>query len=772
MNSLSLIDKIKLLEGANVWQTKSLSVFPQLFMADGPHGLRKQVDHGDNLGIGGSLPATAFPTASLLACSWDKDLIAMVAKAIAKEAKTQKVHVVLGPGINIKRSPLCGRNFEYFSEDPYLTGILAASYVKAIECEGVGCAVKHFCCNNQETKRFIQNSVVDKRALNEIYLKAFKMAVRENPAMVMASYNKVNGYHSTESKEILDILRENWGYDGVIVTDWGASYNRINEVKNGCDLEMPSSNGYNTDSLLKEAEKDEKLKEAIDRSANRIIRLIHKYAKDEEVTFSKDEHHEIACIAASESMVLLKNKNILPLDRNDNVAIISGFIDNMRYQGGGSSHINPTKVDQICDLYKDYSDNIKLAKGFSLDDDGYDEKLFSEAIELSKNVDKVVLIVGLPERYETEGLDRESLDIPKGQVDLIKEIYKYNKNVIAVVVAGGVVNLNFAEYTKGLVMAYLGGQASSKAIMNILFGKANPSGRLAETFIDTIDECNVKLNDDDNVYYDESIYVGYRYYNTFNKKIRYPFGYGLSYTEFAYRDFNIVDDKVTVKVKNIGNYEGKEVVQLYLENNDSQVYKERRRLIKFAKVNLKPNEEEEVTFTLSLDDFTYFDYKLNKYTYDKGTYFIQIGKNVEEIIYSLPYEIKSNPETITNHEPLSYSKNEYDTSDFYKLFDKTLPPKKEKVQRPFTINSTLNDIKTTLIGKLIVRMLIKKADNLNIEEEWLQEVVLKTLFDTPIKALSNMSGNEFPIKAAEGVIDICNKKFIKGIKKLKEGLRK
>lgn len=775
---LSLLDKIKLLDGADVWHTKSVSNLPQIMVADGPHGLRKQNVDGDNLGIGGSVPATAFPTASLLACSWDIDLISMVAKAIAKEAKAQKVNVVLGPGINIKRSPLCGRNFEYFSEDPYLTGILAASYVRAIEDSKVGCCVKHFCCNNQEKNRFTENSVVDERALYEIYLKAFFMCVKENPAMIMASYNKVNGYHSTESQYLMNILRKEWGYNGVVVTDWGASCNRINEVKAGCDLEMPSSNGYNTNKLLEASKNDEELVQAIETSAERIVELVQKYKDLPDTSFDIEEHHNISRLAASESMVLLKNEGVLPLKDDERIALISGFIDNMRFQGGGSSHINPTKVDQIIDIYQEYSSNIMYAKGFTLDGDGYDDKLFQEAIDVSKNVDKVVLIIGLPESYETEGMDRTSLELPSGQIKLLHEIAKVNPNLIVCVISGSVVNLSFSDITQGLLMCYLGGQASSKAILDILYGKVNPSGRLAETFIDTIDDCNVKLNDDDNVYYDESIFVGYRYYQTFNKQVRFPFGYGLSYTTFSYSNFTVSENdkeiNIRFKLKNTGNYFGKEVVQVYLENNKSTVYKAKRELKRFIKVTLNPHEEKEITFKLTLDDFKYYDIYLHKYIFNKGKYYIQICKNASDVIYSYEYDIKDNPIDYQEHSLLSYHQEIYNPSDFNKLFSTPIPPRKEKIKRPYTLESTLNHLKKSFVGSLITKIIMKKAKRIydNIHEEWLKKVMMETLFATPLRALSVMSGDELPLIAAEGIIDIANLHFLRGFGKLKKGYKK
>ncbi|MDX9691041.1 MAG: glycoside hydrolase family 3 C-terminal domain-containing protein, partial [Acholeplasmataceae bacterium] len=561
------IDKIKLLDGLDVWHTKDVFNLPKLLMTDGPHGLRKQLDVSDHLGKSGSIPSTAFPTASLSACSFDRSLIKEMAAAIAIEAKANQVHMVLGPGINMKRSPLCGRNFEYFSEDPYVAGELGAAYVRAMEDEGVGTSVKHFFCNNQEKNRFFVDSIVDERALREIYLKAFQRVVKENPASIMASYNKINGYYGTESPVIKDILRDEWGFKGIVVSDWGAISNRIKSLKAGCDLEMPSSMGYRTEELLSRSDEDPELHQAIDDSFERMKAFVLKYAKNHKVTYDVDQHHELAVKVASESMVLLKNESILPLNPLEKVLMVTGFDENIRYQGGGSSHINPHKLEQFRDIYSSYSSQLRLVKGFRIDRDLEDQALLDEALLSAVKVDKVIVVVGLTDAMETEGFDRTHLNLPRNQNEIIKRLTQIHNNVCVVVLGGSVVNLDFEPYVKGILQGYLGGQGSARAIMNLLYGKTNPSGRLAETFIDRINQCNIALNDDNNaVYYKESIYMGYRYYNTFDKPVRYPFGDGLSYSKFHYSNFHVEENKgdykVTFKLKNEGPYDGKEVILL------------------------------------------------------------------------------------------------------------------------------------------------------------------------------------------------------------------
>jgi len=767
---LTYEEKAALLDGADVWHTKAFKDFPSIMMADGPHGLRKQLESTDTTGISGSVKSTCFPTASLTACSFDRNLIAKMAKLIALEAQTNQVNIILGPGINIKRSPLCGRNFEYFSEDPFLAGELGAFFVRSMESQGTGTSIKHFFCNNQEKYRFTADSVVDERAMREIYLKAFERVIKENPATIMASYNKINGIYATEHPILKETLRKEWGYQGVVVSDWGAIHHRTNSVKASCDLEMPSSLGYNTKNIIKDSLLDQDLRKEVENSAKRIENLVNRYDRKFYQTYDPKKHHAEARLIASESMVLLKNDGILPLTKKDKVAFIGGFIRDIRYQGGGSSHINPNFLDQIADIRTEYSENTSLAKGFELNQDVDIDHLIQEAVEVSKKVDKVVLILGLPESHEAEGFDREDLNIPKNQLILLQEILLVNKNVVVVAVGGSVINLEFESKIKGLLMAYLGGQAASHAILDILYGNVNPSGRLAETFIDDVNQCNVQLTDDNNaVYYEESIFVGYRYYETFNQHVRYPFGYGLSYTNFKYSNFQIKDGKneftITFNLKNEGKIKGKEVIQLYIGNNASTVYKAKRELKEFDKIELNAGEEKEVTLRLSKDAFKYYDANLKKWTIQKGTYHIELAKNARDILYS--NLVKLNGEEIF-HEPTSYLNTTYDVKDFPKIYKNPLPKKNVVKKRPYDLSSTLNDIRRTVIGRIISSFIIKagmKTTEL-MADEWMKEVTRKTIVETPIRMLSLFSAGKFRLGTAEGMIDIINLKLIKGIRKI------
>jgi beta-glucosidase len=765
-------EKVKLLDGLDVWHTKSIQDLPSIMMSDGPHGLRKQYESKDNLGVFGSIPATCFPTASLVACSFDKKLLNHMGHLIANEAKANEVNIVLGPGINMKRTPLCGRNFEYYSEDPYLAGELGSSFVLGVENQGIGTSVKHFFANNQEKNRFFINSVVDERALREIYLKAFERVVKNNPATVMASYNKINGYYATEHPYLQKILRKEWGYYGVVVSDWGAVHNRINSVKASTDLEMPSSYGHRTKEVLKEINQDEALRIAVNKSSDRIIELVKKYKINEKIEYDVENHHEEAKKIASESMVLLKNHDVLPINKDEKVLIVGGFVDQMRFQGGGSSNVNPTKIDQISELYQKYSKNIQISKGYHLNKDSKDQELIEEAVSIAKEVDKVIFLFGLPDSKETEGFDRTTLDIPNNQIELLKKLHEVNQNLVGVAIAGSVINLSFEhKYLKGLLLAYLGGQASAGAILDILFGKVNPSGRLAETWIDDINECNVKLtNDNHSVYYDESIYIGYRYYQSYNKRVHYPFGYGLSYTTFLYSDLKIAEKNdefiISMKIKNTGLVKGKEVIQIYIENNKTTVYKAKKELKAFDKIELNANEEKEISIALPKKSFEYYDIYKQKFIIEKGKYQILVAKNVCDEIEA--FEVNIAGEEV-HHPSNNYQKYQYDTSDFEKIYQKELPLKNIKKRRPYNLSSTLEDLSQTLIGKMISKIIIKEGlkSLKDAKNDWVLEMAKKTLLETPIQMLALFSSGKVTFNQAQGLVDIVNLKMIKGLKKLK-----
>ncbi len=769
MKKLKLDEQIQLLDGKDVWHTKSIEDYKGILMTDGPHGVRKQIDHNDSTGKEGSVKATCFPPACLTACSFDRQVLKKLGAALAKECKYYGVQMILGPGINIKRNPLNGRNFEYFSEDPYLSGELGASFVRAVEDQGVGTSVKHFIVNNQETNRFTVDSIVDQRALNEIYYKNFKRVIDENPASVMASYNKINGEYATQHHIIDEILRNEWNYKGLVVSDWGAINDRVESVKAGCDLEMPTSRGYWADKLSKE--NDDLLNKKIQSSAQRVLDLSKKYKvydDKEDIDFVKQ--NEQARMIARESMVLTKNINqILPLDKLENIAIISGFAYEMRYQGGGSSHVNAAMVKQIDEIALQFSKNIKVAKGFDIHQDKVSPKLEAEAIEIANEAKKIVYIVGLPEKNETEGFDRKHINLPNNQITLFEKLYEVNQNIVLVVVGGSVVNLKPFKKAKGVLIAYLGGQAAAQAMMDILYGKVSPSGRLAETWIDDVNDCNAKITDDPIAYYDESIFVGYRYYETFKKQVRYHFGHGLSYSKFTYKDFNVekVDDtyKVSVSVRNIGSMVAKEVVMIFIGQEESATFKAKRELKRFEKIELKPNEAKEVTFILTKDDFSFYDIYRQKFIVEKNTYYIELAKHAGEILETVSVDMDGEK---VKKSLMSYNQYEYNTSDFSKIYQQPLPQKVNLSKRPYTLSTTLKDVNHLLIGKIIKHMILSKANKemKNAEDNWMKEVMKKTIMETPFRMLAVFGGESLSLYQVEGIVDILNLKFIKGLKKL------
>jgi beta-glucosidase len=770
---LSIEQQIKLLEGLDVWHTHPMGGLPSIMMADGPHGLRKQHEATDNLGIQGSVPATCFPTASLMACSFNRKSLFRLGELLAKEAHTQGVNIVLGPGINIKRSPLCGRNFEYYSEDPLLTGELAASFVKSMEEHGVGTSVKHFFANNQEKNRFFINSVVDQRALREIYIRAFERVIQEKPATLMTSYNKINGFHGTEHPYLKKIVRSEWKYKGVIVSDWGAVHDKVASLKASNDLEMPSSYGYSTEILKQAYRKDSELQGAIFESAKRISDLVEKYKTFPNINFNKELHHKEAKQLAIDSMVLVKNEAILPLNSDQNVLFIGDFFYHMRFQGGGSSFVNPTKVDHMSDIYGEYSSNIKHTRGYLAKDSHVHKALEEKAIGLAKDADCVVFIMGLPDRYETEGFDREHLDIPQNQIHLLEKIHAVNSNIVGVAIGGSVMNLSCEKYLKGLLITYLPGQAGSGAILDLLYGKANPSGRLAETWIDNIKECNVQLTQNNHsVYYDESIFVGYRYYHTFNKKVRYPFGYGLSYTTFEYDNFDVSrKDKtiiVALTIKNVGSYAGSEVIQVYVDPPIDTVHKAKRHLICFDKVELLTQESKTIFLTIPINQISFYDVTHERFSIEKGTYHISIGKNINEMIMSKSIDIEGE---VHQHPKTSYLNETYDTSSFKDFFIEPLPPLNIRIKPPFHLSSTLGDIRSTFMGKIISGFIIKKALSKikSPNDHWMMEVAKRTLLETPIRTLVLFSSGTFTFKQAEGIIHLANGETKAGFKKIMKG---
>ena len=643
---MTLEEKAGMCSGLDFWHLKEVEHLgiPKVMVSDGPHGLRKQDEKGDHLGINDSIKAVCFPPAVLSACSFDRGLMEEMGKAIGREAQANDVSVVLGPAVNIKRSPLCGRNFEYYSEDPYLAGEIAAAFVKGVQSQHVGTSIKHFTANNQEYRRMSSSSEVDERTLREIYFPAFETAVKKaQPYTFMCSYNQINGTFASENKWLLtDVLRGEWGFKGYVMSDWGAVNDRVKGLEAGLELEMPASGGDN-DAMIVKAVKDGALEEKIlDQAVERILRIIFEYAdhrKPQEFTMEKD--HEEAQHIAEESMVLLKNENhILPLKTSEKAAFIGGFARNPRFQGGGSSHINCFKTTNVLDSVP-CDAQVVYAEGFPADRDFYDKALADEAVKAAAEADKAVIFAGLPESFESEGYDRSHMRLPECQNRLITEILKVQPNTVIVLHNGSPVEMPWLGEIKGLLETYLGGQAGGAAAANILYGKINPSGKLAETMPLKLSDNPSYLNfgGGEKVEYREGIFVGYRYYDTKEMDVAFPFGYGLSYTTFAYSNLKLSMENPTEKdtvmvsadVTNTGKSAGKEVVQLYIRDLTGSAIRPEKELKGFEKVFLEPGETKTVTMELNKRSFAWYNTELHDWFAASGDYEILVGASSRDI---------------------------------------------------------------------------------------------------------------------------------------------
>ena len=639
---LSLEQKCALLSGKNTWQTQQYPKqgVPAIWLSDGPNGLRKQAGAADHLGLNPSEPATCFPTAATMANSWDPALGEEIGRALGEETAAYRVNVLLGPGLNVKRSPLCGRSFEYFSEDPYLSGKMAAGYVRGIQSTGVAACPKHFAVNSQELRRMASDSILDERTLRELYLTAFEIVVKEaHPKAIMSAYNKVNGVYANENEHLLlDILRKDWGFDGAVVTDWGGSNDHVEGVKNGSTLEMPSPGLGAARKLLKALEEGKISEHTIDERVDELLDLA--LSTDEAIQkaprkFDEAAHHQLAKRAAAESIVLLKNENgILPLKHSKKVTLIGDFAIKPRYQGAGSSMVNPTRLDSLKDAAEAAGLNlIGYCSGYERS--GKPNKAYlEEAVAQAKMAEVVILCIGLDESSESEGLDRSHICIPAVQKQLLDAVAAVNKNLVVVVSAGSVIETDWVTKCKAVVHGYLGGQAGAGAMMDMLTGWQNPCGKLAETiplnYTDT-PAANYFPGKKQNVEYREGLYIGYRYYETACKEVRYPFGYGLSYTTFEYSDLKVNEDSATFTITNTGDRDGAEIAQLYIAKPGAKIFRPERELKGFSKVFLKAGESQ--TVTISLDDkaYRYWNVQTNQWEVEGGIYQIQIGASVQDI---------------------------------------------------------------------------------------------------------------------------------------------
>ncbi len=648
IGKMTLEEKASLCSGADFWHTESVERLgiPAMMVSDGPHGLRKQDQEADHLGVNDSIKAVCFPAGCGTAASFNRELITGMGEVLGEECQAEGVGVILGPAVNIKRSPLCGRNFEYYSEDPMVASEMAGALIKGVQCKNVGTSIKHFLANNQETRRMSSSSEVDERTLREIYLAAFEGAVSsQKPWTVMCSYNKINGTYAAEHKEALtDILRGEWGFDGFVVSDWGAVNNRVPDLEAGLDLEMPASGGINDEQIV-DAVKEGRLEESVlDRAVERILNIVYRFQenRNDSAVFDRDKDHEYAKKVAEETIVLLKNEDgLLPLSEKEEIAFIGKYARQPRFQGGGSSHINSHKVTGAWDVVKDWG-NITFAEGYGDQEDVTDEALIAEAVEKAGKAKAAVIFAGLPDAFESEGFDRSHMGMPNCQNELINRVAAVQPNTIVVLHNGSPVEMPWADQVKGIVEAYLSGQAVGAAVVDILFGKVNPSAKLPETFPYKLEDNPsylYYLGEGDKVEYREGVFVGYRYYDTKKMDVRFPFGYGLSYTTFAYSNLKLsaaqIKDTdtltVSVDVTNTGSMAGKEVVQLYVSDVESTVIRPVKELKGFDKVDLQPGETKTVTFTLGKRAFAYWNTQIHDWHVESGEFRILVGKSSRDI---------------------------------------------------------------------------------------------------------------------------------------------
>ena len=657
VSQMTLEEKCSLLSGADFWHTEAIERLgiPGCMVADGPHGLRKQEEGTDHLGMNESIKAVCMPAACATSASFDRELLGVMGEAIGDSCQHERLSVVLGPAVNIKRSPLCGRNFEYFSEDPYLAGEISAAFINGVQSRNVGTSIKHFAANNQEHRRMSSSSNVDERTLREIYFPAFETAVKKaQPWTVMCSYNRINGVYASEDPWLLtEVLRNEWGFEGYVVSDWGAVSNRVAGVKAGLDLEMPSSGGINDRKVMQAVLRGYLDEKYVDLACERILRINYKYLENAkpDTPWDKEADHLLAAKIAGECMVLLKNEdNILPLSKEEKIAFIGEFAVNPRFQGGGSSHINCFKSTSAMDAAAHLK--VTYAQGYSVKDDAATDTMIAEAVEAAKNAKVAVIFAGLPDSYESEGYDRTHMRMPACQNALIEAVAEANPNTVVVLHNGSPVEMPWLSRVKGVLEAYLGGQAVGLATVNVLFGDVNPSGHLAETF-------PIKLSDNpsylfyggekNEVAYREGVFVGYRYYDRKEMEVLFPFGHGLSYTKFEYSDLWLsaseIDDTetvtATVTVKNVGNRTGKTVVQLYVRDVESTPIRPIRELKGFEKVELRPGETKQVNITLDKRSFAYWNQEIHDWHVETGDFVIEVGQSSRDILLAETVKVNS-----------------------------------------------------------------------------------------------------------------------------------
>ena len=761
---LNLEQKCALLSGAGTFTTRGCpkAGIPSITLSDGPNGVRKQAGAADHLGLNPSVPATCFPTAATVACSWDPALGEQLGRAMGEEAAAQEVSVLLGPGLNTKRSPLCGRNFEYFSEDPYLSGKLAAAYVRGIQSNGIAACPKHFAVNSQELRRMASDSVVDERTLRELYLTGFEIVVKEaHPKTIMSSYNLVNGTYANENAHLLqDILRRDWGFDGAVVTDWGGSNDHALGVKNGSTLEMPAPGGDAVRELLKAVETGKISESDVDARLDELLTLVldtHAAVENHSRSFDADAHHALARRAAAESAVLLKNDGgILPLAAGASVAVIGDFAETPRYQGAGSSAVNSIKVDTFLDCLKDSGlHSVGFAAGFDRQGKPDDAKK-AEAVALAKKADTVLLCLGLDEIKESEGLDRADMKLADNQIELLQAVQQANPNTVVIVSAGASLETPWLAHCRALVYGALGGQAGAGAMVDVLTGKINPSGKLAETWANAHADTPAKDNfagAGRTVQYREGLYVGYRYYQTAGVPVAFPFGYGLSYTSFAYSELKADARSVTLTVTNTGSRAGAEIVQVYAAKPDAQIFRPAQELKAFTKVWLEAGESKTVTLPLDDKAFRYWNTKTDSWEVEGGTYELRVGASSADIRLTAAVEVNgtSAPNPYAGKALPHYTSGKVQRvpdDEWETLLGRPIPADTVKIDRNMTLGE-LNHSRSPLCWLVwaVLTMMLNASykrgkPNLNVMFQ----------YNMPLRALAKMTSGAISMGMVDGIV--------------------
>ena len=775
---MTLEEKALMMSGKNTWQTVDFEKYgiPSMTMSDGPHGLRRQAGAGDHLGLNASLPATCFPTAASVANSWDEKLGEEIGAALAEEAVTMGVNVILGPGLNIKRSPLCGRNFEYFSEDPYHAGKMAAAYVRGIQSKGIAACPKHFAANSQELRRMANDSVVDERTFREIYTTGFEIAVKEGKAKtIMSAYNEVNGVYANENSHLLqEILVDEWGFDGCVISDWGGSNDHALGVQNGSHLEMPGTGRSGMRDIVRAVQdqtlKEELLDQRLDELLSVIFATHNATKKARGTTFDVEAHHELARKAAEESIVLLKNQDhILPLKPGTKVTVIGDFAKTPRYQGAGSSLVNPAKKPEaVLEVLESSGLTVVAYEQGYVRNRPAKMKLLRKAKEAAKDADVVLFFGGLDEISESEGLDRKHMMLPDAQGMLIDEISTVNENIVVVLSAGSAIEMPFHQYVKGIVHGYLGGQAGASAMVNVLTGKVNPSGKLNETYPIHYEDTpcyHYYPSKERSSEYREALYVGYRYYTTIDKQVRYPFGYGLSYTTFRYCNLKLREQGATFRIENTGNVTGAEVAQLYVGKKSDTVFRPVRELKGFKRVVIEPGEEKEVTIPFDDKTFRFYDTRTNTWEIESGEYQIMIGTDAQTMQLQAPIQVAG---TVAEGPYRKDEMPEYFSGKVKAVGDEAF---ETLYGRPIPDGSWSGEIGINdavcqlyygkgIFGKLfygILSLILKISD-------WRGKPNLNALFNynMPIRGYAKMTGGFVTMEMARALTEMANGHRIKG----------